>query len=617
MRKLLLIDDEEGVRRVLSLSLRREGYSVVTAEDGRKGLELFETEHPDIVLTDVKMPGMDGIEVLMRIKRVRPEAEVILVTGHGDMDLAIKSLQLDASDFITKPIGEEALSVALRRAEDRLAMKAQLREYTENMEIAVREKTAELEKTYKGMEAFYLIYKHISDKTSLKNVVDFAAAKMREVVRCRIVPFIFNVQKDGIVAVEGYNVKGVSAIAALSSVVEPTRIQSREVGCSLVDHSDGIPQVVIPIDKDGEIVGYAVVCTEEPGEMSEKDIRFMYLLFSQAAGTIRRIVVQDEKMRALHERIATFSRYGTLIGKDHQMRQIYELIADVAPTNATVLIQGESGTGKELVARAIHMNSSRANSPFVVVNCASYPATLLEGELFGHEKGAFTGAVRRRLGCFERADGGTIFLDEIGEIPLTFQVKLLRVIQAQELERLGGEEVVRVDIRVVAATNKELRKEVEKGTFREDLYYRLNIIPICLPPLRTRRNDIPLLVEHFLAKLNATQGKKIRGTTPEAMQFLMDYHWPGNVRELENTVEHAFILAKGDLITKDSLPTHLSLALESRESMSSFEENEMRFLAKVLEQHHWNKFQVAKKLNISRSTLYAKMKKYNIEPRTT
>lgn len=613
----MLIDDEEGVRNILGLSLRNDGYNVLLAGDGRKGLELLKGEQPDIVLTDIKMPGMDGIEVLKKVKETRPETEVIVITGHGDMNLAIKSLQLDASDFITKPVSDEALSIALARAENRLETRAKLREYTDNMENLVREKTGELEKTYKGMEAFYNIYQHISDKTSLKEVLDFIIGKVGEFINYQHVqPLIFNGRKDGFVVIEGYEPIGsemgtTEARELASVVVEPITLKETQFDSLCVKGLNRPLRVLIPLVKHGDVIGDIVIYSREA--ISEKDVRFIYLMVSQAAGTVRRIVLQDEKLRALHNKIARFLRYGELIGKDHKMQQIYDLIGDVAPTNVTVLIQGESGTGKELVARAIHMNGLRKDKPFVAVNCSSYPLSLLESELFGHERGAFTGAVRRRLGCFERAHGGTIFLDEIGDIPPIFQVKLLRILETQEFQRVGGEEAVKVDIRIIVATNKELRKEVERGAFREDLYYRLNIIPISLPPLRTRKNDIPLLAEHFLAKLNASQGEKVMGITPEAMRILMDYHWPGNVRELENTIEHAFILTKGEFITEGNLPAYLRFGLDKEKDVSSFEENELRFLTRILEQYQWNKFQVAKKLNISRSTLYAKLKKYHIE----
>jgi len=307
-----------------------------------------------------------------------------------------------------------------------------------------------------------------------------------------------------------------------------------------------------------------------------------------------------------------FSGYGGIIGKDHKMQQLYGLISDIAPTDAAVLIQGESGSGKELVARAVHLHSYRKNKPFVVVNCSAYPQTLLESELFGYEKGAFTGATHLKIGRFESADKGTLFLDEIGEIPSMSQVKLLRFLQFQKFERLGGMKTIEVDIRVIAATNKDLKKEVENGNFREDLYYRLNVIPINIPPLRVRRNDISLLVEHFLKRLNSQGSKKIKRVSSEAMDILMCYGWPGNVRELENIIEHAFILTKDEFISEQSLPLDISSSCNQSKKISSFQENERKFLVRVLEEYRWNKLQVAKKLNISRSTLYAKLKKYNI-----
>jgi two-component system response regulator HydG len=297
------------------------------------------------------------------------------------------------------------------------------------------------------------------------------------------------------------------------------------------------------------------------------------------------------------------------------MQVIYKLIEDVAPTDATVLIQGESGTGKELVARAIHKQSLRGDKPFVVINCSAYPATLLESELFGHEKGAFTGAVRQKAGRFEQADGGTVFLDEIGEISSTAQIKLLRILQSQEFERLGGEQTLSVNIRVLAATNKDLLKEVKNADFREDLFYRLNVIPIQMPPLRNRCNDIPVLARYFLRHFAAEQETLAQRFSSEAMRNLLDYSWPGNVRELENSIEHAVVLAKGKYIEISDLPAALLLPAETggpTRSNRSIAENERRLLMEVLEECDWNKKAAAHQLGISRSTLYDKIRKYQI-----
>ncbi len=297
------------------------------------------------------------------------------------------------------------------------------------------------------------------------------------------------------------------------------------------------------------------------------------------------------------------------------MQVIYKLIDDIAPTDATVLIQGESGTGKELAARAIHRQSLRKDKPFVVINCSAYPSTLLESELFGHEKGSFTGATRQKSGRFEQAHGGTVFMDEIGEIPLSAQIKLLRVLQTRKFERLGGERTISVDVRILAATNRDLLQEVKQGNFREDLYYRLNVIPVIMPPLGKRQNDIPLLARHFQKQFAAESGVKARDFSSEAMRRLLEYNWPGNVRELENSIEHAAVLNKGARIEVSHLPSVLQTPI-SRTSKPSrgktMKENEKRLLTKALDECNWNKTRAARRLGISRSTLYDKLKKYQI-----
>jgi two-component system response regulator HydG len=301
------------------------------------------------------------------------------------------------------------------------------------------------------------------------------------------------------------------------------------------------------------------------------------------------------------------------------MQLIYKLIEDTAPTDAMVLIQGESGTGKELVARAICQSSYRRKRPFIIINCSAYPATLLESELFGHEKGAFTGAIRQKAGRFEQAHGGTVFLDEIGEIPYSAQIKLLRVLQTHRFERLGGEKTLSVDVRIIAATNKNLLQEVKEGRFREDLYYRLNVIPIYLPPLRERRNDIPLLARHFLRRFASEQGKEIEDFSPEAMRLILNYSWPGNVRELENSFEHAIVLAKGKRIESSDLPSVIQegVSISQYWRHSTIAEQESELLRDALEESGWNKKEAARRLGISRNTLYVKLKKYQITRPTT
>jgi two-component system response regulator HydG len=374
----------------------------------------------------------------------------------------------------------------------------------------------------------------------------------------------------------------------------------------------------LPFHYQQEFLGAMVIGCPQECTCVAKEFEVIELILKQTSGALRRAVLHEEEIRDLRARIEPTAEFSGLIGKDPKMQVIYKLIEDVAPTDATVLIQGESGTGKELVARAIHQQSPRREKPFVVINCSAYPSTLLESELFGHERGAFTGASRRRAGRFEQAHGGTVFLDEIGEISQTAQIKLLRVLQSQKFERIGGEQTLAVDVRILAATNKNLLDQVKSGMFREDLFYRLNVIPIQLPPLRDRQNDIPLLARHFLRTSAEGQKKNLREFSGEAMRIVLNYRWPGNVRELENTIEHAVVLAKGSVIEAVDLPPLVTgpAAQAPPVPSKSIIDNEARLLKEVLEECNWNKTEAAQRLGISRSTLYEKIRKYQLSPPT-
>ncbi len=375
---------------------------------------------------------------------------------------------------------------------------------------------------------------------------------------------------------------------------------------------------VFPLQHNGLSAGALLVGCPGECQCVEKDLDVIQLILQQTAGAVHRAYQQELEIRNLRSRVETESGFDELVGKDPKMQVVYKLIEDVAPTDATVLILGESGTGKELVARAIHRMSHRSRKSFVVINCSAYPKTLLESELFGHEKGAFTGALRRKKGRFEQADGGTVFLDEIGEVPASAQIKLLRVLQSQTFERLGGEETVKVDVRILAATNRDLLQEVKNGRFREDLYYRLNVIPVNLPPLRERGNDIPLLARFFADKFAQEQGKHIEQIGSDAMRKLLDYGWPGNVRELENSIEHAVVLSKYPQITGSDLPPTVTEPSgdESDPPRQTIVDNEAQLVRNVLEQCNWNKTIAASRLGISRSTLYEKLKKFRIQKPT-
>lgn len=396
IRTILVVDDEPNIRRVLSAVFEKAGYQVLTAENGRKALDVISSEPGlDVVVCDLIMPDLNGVEVLEAAREINPGLSVVMITAHGTIKTAVDAMKIGAFDYITKPFDMDEIKLVVKNAIERSEL--------------------------------------LKENTQLK---------------------------------------------------------------------------------------------------------------------------QELKSRYKFEGI---------IGNSGKMQEVYKIVERVANSNATVLIRGESGTGKELIARAIHYNSPRAVKPFVAVSCAALPETLLESELFGHEKGAFTGAAGRKAGRFELANQGTLFLDEVPEISPAMQVKLLRVLQEREFERIGGTKTLRVDVRLIAATNRDLEQAVANGEFRADLYYRLQVIQVFLPSLRERREDIPDLVEHFLAKFSDQNGKSLKYVSQETMDMLMHYSWPGNVRELENAIERCVVLADGDggPITPDLLPLAVQAAAEN------------------------------------------------------
>ena len=443
--KILIIDDDNSLRRVLEYNLQEEGYEVQAAASGEEGLYLFGQSQPNLVITDMKMSGMDGMMVLKSIKECSPETLVIIITAFGTVDVAVEAMKSGAYDYITKPFNRDGLKMTVKKA----------------------------------------------------------------------------LQFSGLAA-------------------ENKRLKS---------------------------------------ELSDK------------------------------------ADFRTIVGTSKEMEKVFDVIRKVADTEASVLITGESGTGKELVARSIHANSSRRDAPFVAINCAAIPRDLLESELFGHVKGAFTGAVKDKAGKFQVAEGGTLFLDEVGELPLELQPKLLRALQEKEVEPVGGTKVLKLDVRVLSATNLNVDKAIAEGTFREDLYYRLSVIPMHLPPLRERRTDIPLLIKYFCTK---HAGDKI-SFAKDALETLIMYPWPGNVRELENTIERLLIMRDSDVIGRDELPEKL---LENRTSGTaviklpdegySLEQLEREIVVEALERNAWNQTAAARFLKIPRHTLIYRLEKYGI-----
>jgi two-component system response regulator AtoC len=448
LRRILVADDEANMRWVLERALTKAGYEVETVEDGQLALDRALAERPDLVLVDLKMPKIDGLSVLRRLKEHYPDLLIVMMTAHGSTSTAVEAMKVGAQDYLMKPFDIDELLITVAKA---------------------------------------------FEVESLREQVDYLKGEAQQ-------------------------------------------------------------------------------------------------------GSWQ------------------------LVGNSEEMLAVKHLVERVAPTPATVLLQGESGTGKELVAQAIHSLSLRVERPYIRVNCAALTETLLESELFGHEKGAFTGAHARKTGRFELADSGTLFLDEIGELSVSVQAKLLRVLQEMTFERVGGEKTIKVDVRIIAATNRDLHKEVQEGRFREDLYYRLNVFPISIPPLREHRTDIPLLIEHFLDKLRTYGGCKT--LAPEVLSQLMTYTWPGNVRELENVVERMVIISQGAVILMDSLPLFDTTSklekppgtFELPPEGVSLEEIEKSFLQQAMEQTGGNQSQAAKRLGLSRHAFLYRIEKYGIDP---
>ena len=612
------------------------------------------THHKEIISTDgeryfdIAWAVFSGKAGTLRLglfeKPFRDQVKQLWLQMSG-LTLTILLLALGISLFfirrVTRPlaalataaeeIGEERLDLDLKIPPDsevgRLAqsfnkMLGRIKGYTRNLE----DKNQQLDRAHHQTRTSFLISQEINALTTLNEVCAYLVKKLRSIVTCKDMAVVVFNQGDGTL----FCYSGQECIAwpaehsrtaqeILGRLTETAFIESdQDKMIFLPDAYEAAERMIaFPLRHEGQFLGAMLVACPGGCNCVTKDLDIIEIILAQSTGAIRRAIAHEEEIRELRTRIEKTSGFGDLIGKDPRMQVIYKLIEDVAPTDATVLIQGESGTGKELVARAIHYNSLRKGAPFIVINCSAYPATLLESELFGHEKGAFTGAIRQKAGRFEQADGGTVFLDEIGEISPTAQIKLLRILQSRKFERVGGEKTLTVNTRILAATNRDLQQEVKTGNFREDLFYRLNVIPIQVPPLRNRRNDIPLLARYFLKKFTGEQQKAVDRFSPEAMRLLLDYDWPGNVRELENSVEHATVIAKGKYVEVSELPAVIQQARprayrNENGSHRSIVENEINLLKEVLAECNWNKKETAARLGISRSTLYEKLKKYNI-----
>ena len=502
-------------------------------------------------------------------------------------------------------------------------MVERIKEYTQRLE----EKARELDRAHRQTRTSFTIAREVGALPNLKDVCVYLIKKLQEIVTCeQMLVLVFGTRKELLFSQTEresniFYKEAVSQAADFLNGLDSMQvIKKGSIDLSFLPQSFQSTEkmAVFPIHHEKQLLGAMFIACPNNCNCVRKELDVIDLIINQTSGVIQRSAVYEEEIQRLKTRTENTAEFSGIIGKNHQMQVVYRLIGDIAPTDATVLIQGESGTGKELVARAIHRQSPRKDKPFVVINCSAYSPTLLESELFGHEKGAFTGAERKKPGRFEQANRGTVFLDEIGEVDSSAQIKLLRVLQSKKFERIGGEETLTVDVRILAATNKDLIQEVKTGQFREDLFYRLNVIPIQLPPLRNRRNDLPLLARFFLARFADEQGKTIQEFSSEALRFLLDYNWPGNVRELENIIEHAVVLSKGSRIEVLDLPSALVSAHSAYTggAHGTIYENEKKLLVEVLDECGWNKKEAAIRLGISRSTIYDKLKKYRISKPT-
>jgi PAS domain S-box-containing protein len=508
---------------------------------------------------------------------------------------------------------------------------------TREMEKALAFRSKELQRAKHQLEELFKISRQVSAKNSLSEIVDYVHDIIRDIFPDSD-PLIFLLDDRN---QSFLNLEGCSPAVREPFLEALLKIEQSELIPNFFQYLQKISEFHIidsinfnnippflklisksysnwfglPISLPQQCIGYFILGFPSVHEFSREDMHFFLTLFNQVAGHIRHIIIHESEINYLRQRVGDRTSHGKIIGCSDEMQKIYELIDLVSASDAIVLITGENGTGKELVAQAIHRQSHRKEGPFVVANCSAYSPALLESELFGHEKGAFTGAIKMKKGRIERAQGGILFLDEIGDIAPATQILLLRFLQDHCFERVGGEETMEADVRVLAATNRDLYREAEIGRFRNDLYYRLNVVTIHLPPLRDRKEDIPLLCKHFLKNYSLKEGKNVQSFSPGAMQTLMDYDWPGNVRQLENAVSHAIILTQDPTIERGSLPQFLKQSAPEP-APNSLAENERRLILEVLHEVNWNKHEAARRLKVSRSTLYSKIRRHSLEKET-
>jgi DNA-binding NtrC family response regulator len=556
--RILVVDDEKGLRLTFQSFLADEGYDVSIAEDYDAGLKQIDAKDFDLVISDIILGGKTGLDVVREVKKRNPACPVVLITGYPNLETASEAVRLGAFDYLSKPVVQEALLRVARQA---------------------------------------LLHKSLFDE--------------KEQYRTQL-DAIFKSVQEAIIAVDDALVvcrmnDAVSAICGLRENCLGNRFTSLQLDCE--GACSRILEDVIRTRRSSQSRHIECRRTAHPALVVSATAHPMFGQSGKASGAV--LVIRDEtRLHELESAMVKRTRFHAIVGRSDKMQKIYSLIDALSDVPTTVLVTGESGTGKELVAEAIHRAGTRGKKPLIKVNCSALNENLLESELFGHKKGAFTGAVQDRAGRFEMADGGSIFLDEIGDISPRIQVSLLRILQDKIFERVGDAKPIRTDVRVIAATNQDLRKKVSEGTFREDLYYRLKVVELNIPPLRERRDDIPLLVQHFLEKHSTALSRPVLATSSDVERHFMQYRWPGNVRELEHMLEHACLLSRGAAILVGDLPPDF---LAETGALDESPEFTPQGILGALEKAAWNKARAAHILGISRATLYRKLKELGID----
>ena len=561
---VLVVDDEESIRYTFEVFLSDQGYTVFSAANCDEGVALLRQKDIDLIFADIILPGRSGVDLLKEAKEILPNVPVIMITGAPSVDTAAESLRMGAFDYIIKPIRQHVLLKVVNIA---------------------------------------LKHKAVTDESE----------------QCRLnLEAIFRSVNDGIVTVDE-NMSVVEINDAAQEICEFKR--DAVIGkplAELEDRCDGncIGALAEALKTRRRVELRFVECRSTQGKQQVVSVTASPLLGVKDRFTGVVMVVRDEtRLVRLERRLQERQKIDSIVGRSEGIEKVRAMIRDLAEVQTTVLVTGESGTGKELVVDALHHLGERRHRPLVKVNCMALSENLLESELFGHVAGAFTGAVKDKVGRFQRADGGTIFLDEIGDLSPRMQLRLLRVIETMEFERVGDSSTVRVDVRVVAATNRDLPERVSEGEFRQDLYYRLKVVQIHIPPLRERLDDVPLLTEHFRRKLNSKLEREIRGISTQVASMFLNYPWTGNVRELENLLEHAFVRCRGSIITAGDLPVDFLDQFEHRLFRAALsDDEEAEAIRKALEQAGGNKTEAARLLGMSRRTIYRKMEKLGIDP---